>query len=209
MNRITDIHTHHAAPQPEAVVCSSPELFAPVEGQLYSIGIHPWDIPQDISKVDWEKFLALCSHPQVCAIGECGIDKAKGGPLFLQMQVLKQQIEISERLKKPLVIHDVKAHDIIIGMKKEFRPSQKWVVHGFNGKPSVAKMLIDAGIWLSFGPRFNPDSVKSVPEMMMLAETDDSDATIRDVISSLSVIRGTDISDTIALNASRFLSQSD
>ena len=48
MERILDIHTHRPAPQPEALVCVSPADFNPVEGQFYSVGIHPWETHGEI-----------------------------------------------------------------------------------------------------------------------------------------------------------------
>lgn len=209
MERILDIHTHRPAPQPEALVCVSPADFNPEERQFYSVGIHPWETHSGISGETWELFEKVCTHPQVLAIGECGIDKMKGGPLFLQMQAMKRQIDLSERLRKPLVIHNVHAQDIIIGLKKDLKPKQHWMVHGFRGKPTVAKIITDAGIWLSFGPMFNDTSVPAVPEGLILAETDDSTEGIESVITKLSALRGKNLTETIALNSSVFLTPAD
>lgn len=206
--QISDIHTHKPAPQPEAVVQGPKEGFSPLDGQYYSIGIHPWDTASgNIEEQTWRRLADYCAYPEVVAVGECGIDMLKGGPLFMQMQVFKRQIEISEKLRKPLIIHCVKAHDVIIGMKKEIKPMQNWVVHGFRGKPSVGKMLTDAGIWRSFGSRFNPLTVAETDPTMMLAETDDSPILISEVISSLSDARGEDLTETILVNSLRFLSR--
>lgn len=205
MERILDIHTHRPAPQPGALVSVSPHGFSPVEGQFYSVGIHPWDTCGVIPEETWELLEKVCAHPQVLAIGECGIDKTKGGPLFLQMQVMKRQADLSERLRKPLVVHSVHAFDIIAGMKKDLKPRQHWMVHGFRGKPAVAKMLTDAGIWLSFGLRHNAASAASAPEGLLLAETDDSGEGIGGVITKLSELRGKDLAGTIAHNSQRFL----
>lgn len=206
MQTILDIHTHHPAPRPEAIVCVEPQDFSPLENQFYSVGIHPWSTTAEIGEEMWSKFEEVCRHPQVCAIGECGIDLLKGGPLFRQMLVMKRQAEISEKLGKPLVIHCVRAHDIIIGMKKDLMPSVNWLVHGFRGKPTVAKMLTDAGIWLSFNDRFNPAVIEGMSLEFMLAETDETDKPIEEIIASLSSLRGFDLTETIATNSARFLS---
>ena len=129
----------------------------------------------------------------------------KGGPLFKQMQVMKRQIDLSEELQKPLVIHNVHAHDIIIGMKKDMKPTQNWLVHGFRGKPTVAGMLTDAGIWLSFNDKFNDAAVPQVPIDLLLAETDESSTPITEIITALSSLRGHDLTDDIVRNARRFL----
>lgn len=206
MLKILDIHTHHPAPQPEALVCVTPENFNPIEGQLYSVGIHPWETINDISDDTWKAFEEACRHPQVRAVGECGIDLVKGGPLFKQMQVMKRQIDLSEELQKPLVIHNVHAHDIIIGMKKDMKPTQNWLIHGFRGKPTVARMLTDAGIWLSFNDKFNDAAVPEVPTDLLLAETDESSTPITEIITALSSLRGHDLTEEIVNNANRFLS---
>ncbi len=202
---ILDIHTHHPAPCPGAVVCVTPEEFNPLEGQLYSVGIHPWSTLDDISEDTWAQLEQAAAHPQVVAIGECGIDLVKGGPLYRQMQVMKRQIELSESLGKPLVVHCVHAHDIIIGLKKDLQPVQNWAVHGFRGKPTVAKMLTDKGIWLSFGDKYNDSSVREVPAGMLLAETDESDLPISDIITRLSVLVGRDLTKEIEKDSRLFL----
>lgn len=205
MQTILDIHTHHPAPQPEAVVSVSPDDFNPIDGQLYSVGIHPWltsdAIPDDL----WEKLEMAARHPQVVAIGECGIDLMKGGPLYKQMLVMKRQIELSEEVGKPLIIHCVHAHDIVIGLKKDLKPSENWLIHGFRGKPTIARMFLDAGIRLSFGATFNDKSVAVVPSGMLFAETDESEMTIEEIITRLSNLSGRDVKKEIERDSLRFL----
>lgn len=205
LHTILDIHTHHAPLLPHAVVATSPEDFNPIDGQLYSVGIHPWRTSDDVCEETWRALEEAAKHPRVVAIGECGIDLTKGGPLFKQMQVFRRQIEISEKTGKPLVIHNVRAHDIIIGLHADLKPSQNWLIHGFRAKPSVARMFTQRGIWLSFGPLFNADTVREMPYELLLTETDDSDSTIRDVITAVSSIRGTDMTQHIISASSSFL----
>ena len=202
---ILDIHTHHPAPQPCGVIAVNPSEFQPIPDQFYSIGIHPWDIGGEINEDTWESLEKYASDPQVVAIGECGIDLLKGGHLFKQMQVFKRQIDLSEKIHKPLIIHDVRAHDVIVGLKRDLKPTQQWMVHGFRGKPTVAKMLNDAGIWLSFGEKFNPLSLQAVPVEMILAETDESEMSIFEIIKTLSAVKGTDLTQDIARNVGRFI----
>lgn len=206
MIRCLDIHTHHLPPQPLAVVNAEMADFMPLDNQLYSLGIHPWTTMREPTPEEWENFIAMASHPSVAAIGECGIDKIKGGPLFRQMIVMKRQIDISEELGKPLIIHDVKAHDIIVGLKKDLQPKQKWLVHGFRNKPSVASMLTDAGIYLSFGQNFNEESLRVTPRHMILAETDESELSIETIIAALSKAYGENLFDLILDNSAAFLS---
>ena len=206
MIRCLDIHTHHPAPQPLGVVSCSMSDYSYFENQLFSVGIHPWDSIKEPSPKEWEEFESLASLPCICAIGECGIDKLKGGPLFRQMIIFKRQIDLSEKLQKPLIIHDVKAHDIIVGLRRDLQPSQNWLVHGFRGKPTVAKMLTDCGIYLSFGEKFNPEALLSTPSSLILAETDESPLDILEIIFGISSVLGFDATELIAGNTSNFLS---
>lgn len=202
---ILDIHSHRSAPYPEGVV-SLDFLDAPLlEGQLYSAGIHPWDTKEMPSEELFSNLEVLAADPRVVAIGECGVDLQKGGPMFRQLQVLKRQIDLSERLEKPLVLHCVKGADIIMGLKRDLQPRQQWVVHGFRGKPELAAQLVAKGIMLSFGEKFNPATVKTMPGDMLLAETDESELPIEEVISHLSEAAGMDLMPVVAANAARVL----
>ena len=202
---VIDIHTHHHPPRPLAVVSVSPENFSPVEGQLYSVGIHPWETIPNGLKEKMELLSSVAIHPQVVAIGETGIDKLKGGPLFLQMNLFKFHVALSERIGKPLVIHDVKAHDIILGLKKDLNPSQNWMIHGFRSKPTVAEMMLKENIYLSYGEKFNPESLKITPLPMILTETDESQMSIFEIIERLSQCIGFDIKERVIENTLRFL----
>lgn len=217
MTPVLDIHTHHPAPAPGAVVSlsavqlvahyGSPGEVVLLPDQMYSVGIHPWETTlEPLADNVLQMLEAVAALPQVVAIGECGVDAAKGAPMFRQVQLLRKQIELSERLSKPLIIHDVKAHDVVIGLRKELAPKQRWAIHGFRGKPSVAEMFTRLGIYLSFGQKFNPDTVRTVPEELMLAETDEAPVTIQDVIKALSDVRGTDVAGAILRNTATFLS---
>lgn len=200
-----DIHTHHVPPQPEGIISVSVDDFCPIEGQLYSIGIHPWDTEKNIPAEVWVKLEKIASLPQVVAIGECGIDKLKGGPMFRQLIVLQKHIDLSEKIGKPLILHDVKAHDIIVGVKKDSQPKQNWAVHGFRGKPTVAKMLTDVGIYLSFGEKFNPQTPVTVPLDKILVETDESPLSIYEIIANLSANMNQEMTGIIGDNSQRFL----
>ena len=205
MTLCLDIHTHHPAPQPQAVVSVGIDDFNPIEGQFYSVGIHPWNTNGNVTAQEWEKLDRFAEMPCVVAIGECGIDKLKGGPMFRQLLIWRHHIELSEKLRKPLIVHDVKAHDIIVGIKKDMNPTQPWVVHGLRAKPTVAKMLTDEGIYVSFGEKFNPETPRTVPEQLLLTETDESELTIEQIIFNLSQNLGKDIFTLIKENTNRFL----
>ena len=198
---ILDVHCHTADDfKPDSIINANLYSFNPQGGQYYSIGVHPWDINHiDINEA--MTFVAQYTpHPSVVAIGETGIDLLKGGALHQQIDIFMQHITISERLEKPLIIHCVKAHDIISEIKKRISPKMDWIIHGFRNKPSIAKILLEAGCYLSYGERFDTESLLITPEDKILTETDTSDLDISLIIDKISEIRGESIIRSIQKN---------
>ena len=175
-----DFHTHNqqAAPGTAIVnlpldIVQQPETFRPVAGGLYSAGIHPWWTEEDDVEALFVGLTQLLEHPQVVALGECGLDRLRGGSVELQETVFCQQVTLSETLQKPLIIHCVRAFDILLQLKKRLRPTQQWTIHGFRGRPALAQQLLDAGFDLSFGKQRNEKSFALTPPTRRHEETDD------------------------------------
>ncbi len=211
---IIDSHTHVS--RPGAVVNLDP-VSTLVRGMVladdryYSVGIHPWNAgcytPRDLGTLR-----RLAASPRVVAIGETGLDLvhesyewAQDGKKRIlrqahpdikrQMELLKFHIELSERVGKPLLLHVVKLYPEVIRLRNKLKPSQPWVVHGFRGKPSLAKDLLRYGFYLSYGEHFNEDAVKRTPPGRMLAETDESRMPIEEIIAALPVTPGVSLPD--------------
>lgn len=207
---IIDCHTHHPAPDHEAVISTSPIGFQHVSGQAWSVGLHPWDLDLfcdtslRIKEEIWTELVAAAANPEIVAIGECGIDLARGGLLATQMLAFRKQALLAERLRKPLIIHSVKAHDIIIGLKRDIRPEMPWIIHGFRNKPSIAEIYLKAGCLLSFGEKFNPDALLITPPDRLLAETDESPLPIGTIISRLETTAGRPLRAQIIENSKIF-----
>lgn len=193
---LLDLHTHARAkfpvrpPYPEGIISYEPSALPEPDaypGQLYSVGIHPWTLAEkDMpSEEEWLNLEKAALRPDVVAIGECGIDIPQGGTLAIQRMVFKRQAILAERVRKPLIIHCVKGQEHIIAMHKELKPTVNWAIHGFRGKATVAKMFTDAGIWLSLGPQFQSSTAIYISNDRILAETDASDISIKEVIIGL------------------------
>lgn len=172
---ITDIHTHSLY-SPESSIYNlraASSVVIPAEARWLSIGLHPWDtcgadtdsalqIVEDIAAAD----------RRVLAIGECGFDKLRGADYATQERLFRCQVEISERLGKPLIIHCVRAFNELLALKSEICPQQMWIIHGFRGKEQLARQLVRHGIALSLGRVFNPAVVGAIPSEMLFRETD-------------------------------------
>lgn len=188
-----DVHTHRKPDTPSQAIINIryPETFHPEPGQYYSIGLHTWDVHlYNETQFDWEPFTQIAAHPQVIAIGECGIDKCVNKNLLLKQEdIFSCQIRIAKELKKPLIIHNVRATGLIHLAKKHCNFTEPWIQHGFRGNWSQAKQSLDYNIYPSFGPIYNEETVRLIPLTALLLETDDSDVDIHEVYHRIAATR--------------------
>ena len=173
-----------------------------------SIGLHPWKVD-----VDWQLKVSLireeARRKDVWAIGECGLDKAKGEALSLQMEAFRAQIAIAEEVRKPMIIHCVRAFDELLMLrrelesvcKKEGREPQPWVIHGFRGKPEQAKQMMTKGMLLSFGHQYNIETLRSVftSSRPFYLETDDLHFSVRQIYEQVAHHLDVDVSHLVRL----------
>jgi len=117
----------------------------------FSLGIHPWLLDRQAPEPALARLERLAEHPRILAIGECGLDKCIAAPMPRQIEVFGRQIAIAENLGKPVIVHCVRAYAELLQLRKRLKPRQDWIVHGFCGKPTLARQLTDAGCCLSFG----------------------------------------------------------
>lgn len=171
MNPVTDIHTHNESAGGNAIINILQQNFNPTTGLYYSAGIHPWYLPE---KENWENFYDLIRQPQVIAIGEAGLDKLAKAPIHRQLHFFLKQAEIANHLKKPLIIHSVRTLNEIIRIKSDIKPDNPWIIHGFRGKPEMMEQLIHHGFYLSFGEKYNDETLKKTPVDRIFLETDES-----------------------------------
>ena len=183
-------HTHRAD-APDAILSLPPERVEPFlvsnSAAVVSTGVHPWSTSDDVNLGLLERVAAI---PQVVAIGETGLDRLRGASLERQSEIFKRHIELSEELQKPLVIHCVRAWSELLAMRRALRPSMPWAVHGFRGGPELAKQLLDHGLWLSLGSRYNTATALIIPDDRLLVETDEDTPPVEGTIAALTSLRG-------------------
>ena len=149
-----DIHTHSVKNNDDLIQITNLDLYQPCPEQgYYSYGIHPWAL----DNVDFqsEKALQILEEklklPQVLVLGEAGLDKMHKASFEQQIELFERQIEFSEALQKPMILHDVRSHNEIIALRKKHKARQPWILHGFSGTEQDVKQLIGQGIYLSVG----------------------------------------------------------
>ena len=200
-------HTHGTGePDTLAVINVYPDdRHAMDPGKYYSMGIHPWYISEKGVGKLLRQLEEKARLESVVAIGECGIDKLSSVPMDLQMYVFERQVEIAEKVGKPLIIHCVRAFNELVQVKGNTASTVEWVVHGYNSNLHIADMLIRHELYFSFGKALlNPDSnaSKLLPQLedeLYLLETDDAAVAIGDVYAHAASLTGMD-EDTLKLS---------
>ncbi len=188
-----DIHTHKPSSSNYPVIRNltfpeAEELFSSDENCFFSVGFHPW-FANEFSMELFAKLEKWTHDSRFAAIGECGLDKNSKVTLVKQLSVFEQQILLSEKMQKPLIIHCVGCFNELFDLKKRLKPQQLWIIHGFRGKQELAVQALKAGCALSFGEHFNEESVRITPLDKLFVETDESNTSIDEIYRLIAVVK--------------------
>ncbi len=90
-------------------------------GFLYATaGVHPHHAVEYTDECDAE-MRALHAHPEVVAVGECGLDYNRDfSPRAAQRRAFERQLQLASENGKPLFLHQRDAHDDFLAMMKNF-----------------------------------------------------------------------------------------
>jgi len=175
-----DLHTHHVRSTPDTVevlscYLSEVDTLPSHDSLYYSVGLHPWRA-EELREESLPLLREALQLPHVIALGEAGLDKAtKHTTLAEQLPILRAQILLSEELELPLILHLVRAQDELLRLRRELQPKQPWIIHGFRGGLDQARQLLRAGLYLSFGEHFRPESLREAYAAgQAFLETDDA-----------------------------------
>jgi len=197
-----DIHTHNL-PQ---LGCKSirslsieeaEKVFSSTSDGLFSVGFHPW-YAYEFSIKSFENLEKCAADNRFVAIGECGLDNNSKTQIERQLEIFNMQIDLSEKTEKPLIIHCVGCFNELLDLKKSLNPSQIWIIHGFRGKPQLAKQILKADCALSFGEYFNIESVRATPIECLYVETDESELPIEQIYDAIAEAKGCNPNDLFA-----------
>ena len=151
-----------------------PECFA-------AVGIHPSDVKR-MEKGDLELIEELAKNDRVLAIGEIGLDYYWDKDKEVQDQqkdFFIKQIEIANKLNKPISIHCRDAYEDCYEILKAHPVNKGGVMHCYGGSPEMAKMFIKLGFVLGFGgtltfknARKPKEVLESISDKDYILETD-------------------------------------
>ncbi len=141
-----------------------------------AVGIHPENADEcdDISAIE-----RLAKHNKCVAIGEVGLDyHYTKENKELQKEIFIAQIELSNRLGLPLIIHEREAYSDCLGILKAHTP-KKAVMHCFSGNSESVREVLKLGLYIGVGGTLTFKNNKKTVEMLpnvplerLLFETD-------------------------------------
>ena len=183
---LTNFHKHFI--RSEGIEILNLEHLKDEKNHLFSYGIHPKDSEKEI--INEEILLSL----NCLAIGEIGLDKLIDVAFDLQKRIFLQQVELSEKHELPVIIHCVKAWNEILEIKKELKPNQPWIYHGFR-KSNLIESVLKSGCYISIGTAIIFDqklqqSIQHIPLEKLFLETDnDTSYSIQEVYESVARLK--------------------
>lgn len=187
-----DLHTHQVGNK-DSQVWQVVNLMAgeqPPDGARFlSLGIHPWQLLHEKDTVFEYRFIRQLNLQGLVAIGEAGLDRAIGLPLYEQIPVFVMQARLAAALGLPLIIHAVRTIPELIELRKKIRDAGPWIIHGFNGQPEAARQLLQHGFYLSFGEALLQNNskaaaaIREVPSDRLFLETDEAGILIPEIYS--------------------------
>ncbi len=149
-----------------------------------TVGLHPTDNDKEV--FDFEAYRILAQHPEVVAIGECGLDYFRSQDPEMkkkQEMLFREHIKLAREVGKPLMIHarpskgTMDAYEDVLNILENVPEAPKANFHFFVGNIEIAKRILAIGGTMSFdGPiTFTKDYdevIAFVPLESMHAETD-------------------------------------
>tara|TARA_Y100000782_G_C10184118_1_gene265497 strand:- start:3003 stop:3785 length:783 start_codon:yes stop_codon:yes gene_type:complete len=145
---------------------------------LCTSGIHPHDAKTADTALE-QQLTLLASHPEVVAIGECGLDYNRDfSPHDVQRTVFRRQLALAETLNMPVYLHERDASKDMLAILSEY--SVKGVLHCFTGDEFALQRYLEKGLYIGVtgwvcderrGEQLQ-SLIPSIPLERLLIETD-------------------------------------
>ncbi|WP_373779928.1 TatD family hydrolase [Neisseria dentiae] len=118
-----------------------------------AFGIHPWfaGSAEEGDFIYLERQLA--QHPQAL-VGEIGLDYGRAQTQeqrLRQVEVFERQLALAQRLRRPVIIHNLKATAAVVRSVKSCRFTQGGIAHAFSGSLEEARILTGCGFKIGIG----------------------------------------------------------
>jgi TatD DNase family protein len=159
-----------------AIAAARPNVYA-------AVAIHPNEAGTGAADDETlREIAALAALPQVCAVGETGLDyfrtETADGHAAQEVS-FRAHIAIAKAAGKALVIHDREAHGDVLRVLADEGAPERTVIHAFSGDADFARACARAGYYCSFAGNVSfknaaalRDAAAVVPDDLLLVETD-------------------------------------
>ncbi len=124
------------------------ELARQRPGRLFATaGVHPHHASELTDELLAE-IEELARQPEVVAVGECGLDYFRDySPRTAQREAFHRQLELAERVGKPVFLHQRDAHEDFLAILREHWPKLAGgVAHCFTGTGDQLAAYLDLGL---------------------------------------------------------------
>lgn len=116
-----------------------------------SVGVHPHEA-KSIRDADMDILKKYAAHPKIKAIGEIGLDYYyDSSPRDIQKKWFSHQLELSQEINMPFVIHDRDAHGDTMDILRATPLKTTGVFHCYAGSKEMAKEVLNKGLYIAFG----------------------------------------------------------
>jgi TatD DNase family protein len=150
--------------------------------RLYATaGVHPHHAAEWSDEVAAEVAL-IASHPEVVAIGECGLDYNRNlAPPAVQRDTFRRQLELAATAGKPVFLHQRDAHADFVAILREHRAALIGAVaHCFTGTASELECYLEMQLFIGITGWICDERrgahllalMRSIPAQQLLLETD-------------------------------------
>ena len=144
-----------------------------------AIGYFPLDIPK-ITEEDWSALEKAVEDERVVAVGEIGLDYFWDTSYNdLQKECFIRQIELANKVNKPIIVHARDAHEDALELLLNHPPVRGGIMHCYSGPLENAQKLEPLGMCFAFGGPLTfkdltegKDVVREMPLSCLLVETD-------------------------------------
>ena len=129
-------------------------------------GVHP-DYVGDLNEENFAYLEEVAKEEKMVAIGEIGLDYYwdKEGH-DIQKKWFVRQLELAEKLNKPVIIHSREAAADTFEIMKEYKDRVSGVIHCYSYSPEQAKEYVKMGFYIGIGGVVTFKNAKKLKEVV-------------------------------------------
>lgn len=200
MNKFVNIHTHsdQNVDNDNIIEVKSINIDDNIDVDAFpfcTIAAHPYSIKSSSTFAKYNNFIKHnILKDNVIGIGETGLDRTHNDSFIRQKKIFLEHISLSEKYKKPMILHVVRAYPEVIALRKQTRAMMPWIIHGFHSNEQTANQLLRYNFYFSFCDVLfkNEERAKKLLEIIPMEriffETDTRRISIMDVYNKASSI---------------------